>query len=516
MPTTNHDLPTPADGTLIADFPKTLRESNIKIDSVLKVQGDQVQQAKSDAQTAREAAVDAAGLVGTPPDSAISAAVAAPNSETRHNISAALDTAGNPALGALHAALSTATHQSVRIAAFGSSTTGAWDLAPSDKYFDRIITRMQMKYGVAYGAEKATVGGRTGAISETPGIQGFNFGDGGLTSRTFMGQERIDRVGLIQPAAIIMSIGANDAVYSYTPNEVKNNILQAMADLDAVCDIPPVYILIHQHELDSVNISSLWDQYRENMRAISIENPDRVAFIEASKPFRSIGIPGNDPYGFRRTDRVHLTEAGQHMLDEIIARGLGLADEKRTSKRILARDYFGRTENVELGRADSGQLWMNGDNWTVLDSGAATKYGGGTPILVMETPDVDARAVIKFTTGAAPYGGVTVRTLDTNNRLAVLCSAGTNDIISLYSVVGGVQTLRWSVPYNFDDGSEYTLCVAVKGREMIVYVNGAMVKYYTINAADYAALGQATGVGFHSSVHSAGMRYKRLRVIESN
>lgn len=517
MPTVNYDLPTPADGTLVSAFPKTLRESNIKVDEVLKTQGNLVQQAKNDAQTAREAAVDAAGLVGTPPDTAIAAAVAGPNSQTRHNISAALDTAANPALGSMLAALSTCREKPVRVAFFGSSTTAAADIDPTDRWANRIVKRMQMKYAASYGAETAMVGGLAGAISSTPGIQGFNFADGGLTSRTFMGQARIARMELIQPSIIFMSIGANDAVYGYTPIEVKNNVMQAMADIEAVVDIPPVFVIVHQHELDMKDISALWAEYREAYRAISIDNPERVAFVEASKEFRAIGIPGADPYGFLRTDRVHLEVPGQHMLDEIVARKLGLADEKRTVKRLIARDYFARAENADMGQADTGQRWMNAQNWTVLDAAGATKLGGGTPILWLETPDVDVRAVISFPSpGVTTYGGITVRTLDTNNRLSVLVSGHTNDLISLYSVVNGVQTVRWTIPYDFEDGKDYTLGVMVRGREMAVFVNGVQVQYYLINAADHAALGTATGVGFHSTVHSTGRRYKRLRVFESN
>lgn len=514
MPTVNYDLPTPADGTLVSAFPKTLRESNITVDAVLKTQGNQVQQAKNSAQTARDAAVDAAGLVGTPPDTAIAAAVGATNSQTRHNLSKALDTNANPALGKLHASMLRCHMAPVGNLFLGSSSTAGSTEDPSDRYVNIVTKKLQMKYAAGPGAETA-VQSLTGQTLTIPGIHGYNLGEGGLTSRNFLTTNRLNKIAAVQPAAIYISIGANDAIYGYTAAEVKANILSAVETIDAVMDVQPVYVLIHQHQLDSVDISALWAAYREEIRAIAIDDPEKFAFIDASYDFASIGIPGADPYGFRKPDHVHLEALGQHFLGELVAQGLRL-DEQRTTKGLLGMDSFARTENVELGFADSGQRWLGAANWTILNGGAATKTGGGTPLIMLDSADMDVSADVELPDpGVTTFGGICVRSLDTNNRLSVLISGATQDRVSLYSMINGVQTVRWTELYDFTDGGTYNVRSIVRGREMSTYINGKLINQYRINPADQAVIGRATGAGFHSSAHSSGRRFRNFKAYEA-
>lgn len=510
MPTVNFGLPTPPDGTLVSAFPSVLRDSNTIIDGVLKSQGDQVDLAQQQAADARQAAIDAAGLVGTPADTAIAAAVGATNSDTRHALSRGKDLDRNPALGKLVANFVRCQSAPVAIVFLGSSSTAAPLDDPSDRWTNHLITMMQQRYASNYGAETPT-GDVSSTIYTAPGIHGYNLGISGATTRNYLPTDHVTRINAIQPAVVFHAIGSNDARLSYTAAEVKQNVMDAIATIDAGLTVPATHVIIHMHERDDANISARWAEYREEYRAISIDYPHQVGFINIADDFAAIGIPGADPYAFRKTDRVHLEPAGLHMTGRLIARRLQIETEQR-QKRRLAFDSFDRA-NGGLGMADSGQRWLYGAGFTITANEGASTNGGGSPMLELGTPDQDIACSITVP-DVGTYFGVNLRAVSDSHKYTVLIAGGTVNRISMFSYRGAASTNRWNVNYDFPPGV-YNLRVSVKGRNMQVFIDGANVYNYTINPVDEEELALGTRAGLHCSVNSVGARWNDFIAKES-
>lgn len=510
MSTPNYALPTPPDSVLVADFPKTLRESNTTVDGVLKTQGDAVTVAKNAAVDARQAAIDAAGLVGTPPDTAIAAAMGATNSQARHNLSKAMDLNGNPAMGKLWASLIRCQTLPVRTVALGSSSTAAPLDDVSDRWPTIVNKMMQMRFASNFGAE-TPIGDISSQVRTVPGIHGYNLGISGATSRDYLPTGHVAKINDIQPAVVFHAIGSNDARLAYTAAEVKQNVMDAIATIDAGATIPPTHVLIHMHERDDANISARWAEYREEFRAISIDNPARVAFIDISRDFAAIGIPGPDPYTFRKSDHVHLEPAGLRMTAKLIAERLGV-DTEQTAKRRLAFDSFDRAAGA-LGMADSGQRWLYANGFTIVGNEGASTNGGGTPLVEVGTPDMDVSVSITVP-DVGTYFGLAIRSVSDTHQYAVMIAGGTVNRISLFSYRGSASTNRWNVNWDFPPGT-YRLRVTVKGRDMQVYVDGVLAYTYRLNPVDQEALATGTRAGVRCSVNSVGARWNDFIVLES-
>lgn len=512
MPTVNYNLPTPADGTLVSAFPATLRESNTIIDGVLKTQDNKVTAAQEAAESAEQAAIDAAGLVGTPPDSAIAAAVGATNSQTRHNLSRALDVDRNPALGKMWANFIRCQSEPVRIVYLGSSSTAAPLDDPSDRWTNHLTDMMRVRFASNIGAEKET-GDMTSTIWTAPGIYGYNLGISGATTRNYLPTERVARINALQPQIVFHAIGSNDARLGYAASEVKQNVMDAIATIDAGATIPATHVIIHMHERDDADISARWAEYREEYRAISIDNPHRVAFINIADDFAAIGIPGEDPYLFRKTDRVHLEPAGLHMTGKLLAERLGINTEKRR-KNLLAFDSFGRPNSADLGTADTGQRWLYADGFGIDGNAAATdENGGGTPLIEVGTPDQDVSIRLTMPDNET-LAGLAIRSINDSSRYTVLLAGGANSRVSMFAHRNGSQTNRWNVDYPLSAGT-YTLRVSVKGREMNVFIDGNHVYSYRLNPVDEAVLGNATRAGLRCGANSTERRWHDFIVRES-
>lgn len=511
MATPNYALPTPPDNTLISKFPKELRDSNTTIDGVLKTQGNAVTAAKNAAEAAKQAAIDAAGLVGTPPDSAISAAVGATNSQSRHKISRAMDIDKNPALGKLWAALVRCQYEPVAHVALGSSSTAAPNDDVSDRWPTIVNVMMQQRFASGAGAETA-MGDVSSSIQTLPGVHGYNLGISGATSRNYLPTSHVTRINAIKPAIVFHAIGSNDAKLGYTAAEVKQNVLTAIATIDAGLIIKPTHVIIHMHERDDADISARWADYREELRAISIDNPHRVAFINIADDFAAIGIPGNDPYLFRKTDRVHLEPAGLHMTAKLIANRLDVATEQRR-KRILVRDSFDRP-NSDMGESDTGQRWLYASGFGINSNQAATAAsGGGNPMVETGSPDMDV-SVNLTVPETSELAGIVFRSHNESNRYSMLVAGGADSRISLFSHRAGVQINRFNVNYDFTPGT-YNIRVTVKGRELNLYVAGKHLYSYRLNPVDEAVLGNYTRAGLRCGANSLGHRWNDFLVKES-
>lgn len=496
----------------MADFPAELRESNTTIDGVLRVQGDQVQEARDAAVQAAQDAQNAAGLVGTPPDTAIAAAVNSTNSETRHALSRGKDFDRNPALGKLWANLTRCQAEPIRVVYLGSSSTAAPLDDPSDRWTNHLTDMMQVRFASNYGAEKPT-GDMTSPVWTAPGIYGYNLGISGATTRTYLPAERLTRIHALQPGIVFHAIGSNDARLGYSSAEVKQNVLNAIAAIDTGLTAPATHVIIHMHERDDADISARWAEYREEYRANSIDYPHSVAFINIADHFAAIGIPGADPYGFRKTDRVHLEPTGLHMTGKLIAERLGINTEQR-QKRLLAFDSFGRPASPDLGMADTGQRWLYASGFGINGDKAATdESGGGNPLVDVGTPDMDV-SVNMFMPDNDTLAGIAFRSINDNNRYTLLIAGGATNRVSMFAHRNGEMTNRWNVSMDFPEGT-YNIRVSVKGREMQTFINGNLVYVYRLNPIDEAVLGRATRAGLRCGVNSSERRWSDFRVIES-
>lgn len=239
------------------------------------------------------------------------------------------------AIGILRAGIAVRTAAPCRIVFAGSSTTaGNGASAKAKRYVDRLIVALQAAYPSGLGTETTVVDSTSasfGTLSTAAGIHGYNAGEAGTTSNGYLTSAEMTSIGALNPRAVIHMIGANDYLGNVDPATVKTNVLAKIAALKAATSGPCVHILVQSYQrLDATSPAYPWWAYGDVLREIAISDPDHVAFVDVSEPFRLSGVPGSDPLALI-ADTVHPSDSGHALLADLQRQAITSAQSNTTA-----------------------------------------------------------------------------------------------------------------------------------------------------------------------------------------
>lgn len=211
--------------------------------------------------------------------------------------------------------------QPVGVGFAGSSTTqGTGATNPSANYVNQLMTLMRLLDSNG-GTESTVQASSSASFSKitTPGIHGYNLGEGGTSAANFFTGAERTAVAALNLAALIIMIGANDWAYNMNPaTTYKNNLGTVLSDLRTKSP-NTMLILVHSYQrMDLSNPTYQWDGYRTAQKELAAAFPESTTFIDASGPFVQQGVPGADPNNLVGTDNLHPTNAGHLLLAQTV------------------------------------------------------------------------------------------------------------------------------------------------------------------------------------------------------
>lgn len=200
-----------------------------------------------------------------------------------------------------------------------SSTQGTGASTTANRYVNRLIAAMQAAN--PNGSTESTVVASASATftkKTTPGIHGYNLGEGGTTAINFFTESERTNVAAMAPDAVFIMIGSNDQAFNMNPSTTyKNNLSAVLSDLRAKSP-GTMFFLVHSYERMDGTYTYPWSAYRTALQDLSAASPSDTAFIDASLPFITQGVPGTDPNNLVGTDNIHPTDAGHLLLAQTI------------------------------------------------------------------------------------------------------------------------------------------------------------------------------------------------------
>jgi lysophospholipase L1-like esterase len=319
---------------------------------------------------------------------------AATDAELAAALSAASRQVASPALAKLYAGLAAREAAPCRIVFTGSSTTaGNNATTASRRYVNLLTAAMQAAFPSGIGAEPAVLASPAasfGPLASTPGVHGYNVGEGGATASTYLTSGEITTVAALNPRAVIHMIGSNDFAAAVPVATYKSNVQAKITALKAAIPGPCVHVLIHSFErFDVFTPAAPWADYGTALRQIAEADPDNIAFIDISESYERVGIPGTDPLNLLDTDNVHQTNAGHAFMADAVRRALSLPGGgavgavTRTAARLTSDAFTGSNATL-TGRAGDAVLGGVARTWT----GGAGLFTAGGGTLVSAGPGV--------------------------------------------------------------------------------------------------------------------------------
>lgn len=223
-------------------------------------------------------------------------------------------------IAALRARLANAANVPVPLAFAGSSTTqGTGASSAANRYVNRVVTALQAAHpnGAAESAVQAQSEANFTTISTTPGIHGYNLGQGGATASNFFTSDERTKVAALNPAAVFVMIFSNDYAFNTTPASAKASLSTVLADLKTKAP-NAIQILIHSYERMDVTGTYDWDLYRDALQELQAASPTDRIFLNVAPNFESRGVPGADPDNLIGSDNIHATDVGYDYLSSLI------------------------------------------------------------------------------------------------------------------------------------------------------------------------------------------------------
>lgn len=204
-----------------------------------------------------------------------------------------------------------------------SSTQGTGASTAANRYVNRLVAMLQAANPNG-GAESTVAASASATFTKktTPGIHGYNLGQGGATAANFFTEEERTAVAALAPDAVFIMIGSNDSAYNMAPSTTyRNNLTTVLNDLRS--KIPGVMLfLLHSYERMDGPFTFPWAAYRTVLEEIAAASPSDTYAIDASGPFIAQGVPGADPNDLIGTDNIHPTNAGHLLLAQTILAAL--------------------------------------------------------------------------------------------------------------------------------------------------------------------------------------------------
>lgn len=422
-----------------------------------------------------------------------------------------------PAIDILRARLVGRSAAPVPLVFAGSSTTRGGNVAVVNRWVDRIAaTATDLPVLQTYEIARDSVPFPTG-------ITFVNMGRTGHNSGTYMTLAEATVIGGWNPAMVMHSIGANDAVSMYSPQEVGDNIAARIDAIDAAATLPVAHVLMHQHQRQDTTLREPWPNYLAGLRAIAATRSN-VTVLDLASTFDTLGIGTTDPLGIMATDKVHVGTTGHAIYADFIGEFLPLPSITSSggpvdpspvdpTPELLISDSFSRADGPLSGSvADTGQVWqtLSGAPAIVserVDTGAST----GTAVIPALRPDVDIRVIARFS-GTPGIGGIVFRSLDINNRWGVFFNRASFKA-QIFRMVGGANTIPITgEAFTFPAvGVDFPIRVRVSGRQVDVWVEDALVLTYQMTEADDTATRTWDKIGFR--VTDRSLSFDNLEVL---
>ncbi|RZT87427.1 lysophospholipase L1-like esterase [Pseudonocardia sediminis] len=420
--------------------------------------------------------------------------------------------ANNTALGKLRAGLAARRVTPCRVVFVGSSTTEGYLITnPGARYVNQLAARLQAGYQSGILAEPAvlTVNEAYAAPSPAPGVHGYNAGASGTDSSTYLGQTARERIGSLNPRAVIHMIGSNDYANGMALGTYKANVAAQITSLKGLITGPCVHVLVHSYNRgDVASPANPWDLYGQALYELAAADPDNVAFIDLSRTMRAAGTPAADPLDLFASDLVHMEEAGHAFMADTMMTALGLPGAAHPRPQVS--DSFNRPDSTTtMGATEAGAAtWTTSSTWGITGKKAAPVSGASGNVFV-ETglADLDATCVITYN-GTA---GLLFRASDDSNRLGVFLDAG-GAAIALYKTDGGATSTLTSTPFTFTNGQDYVVRVVARGNLILVYINGVLRLTHTLSAGDQTKYGALTKCGFRNTATNTTNRWDGFSV----
>lgn len=457
--------------------------------------------AKVASEAAQVAAQNAAALVGAPAGAAIEAAILG-QGPARDSVYSVVEGSANPALGNLYAGYARAMTETFPVLFCGSSTTEGSDQRPNDRWVNKVVRAMQAQYSAGPGSN-SPIGTAATAIIGSPGVHGYNFGLSGTHTGNYMPAEKITQAGLIEPGLIVHMVGSNDANLGYSAETFRANLIGVLDQLDSAMSGSHSHVLVHAHQRQNKDISALWNAYRKVLRDLA-DTRTNVAFVDLSYDFEAVGIPGTDPLDLLKPDEVHLTVNGHDMCARLMAKALGVTLETPRPKSVVA-DTFTRA-NGPTGISETGQPWTPVSGSFQISSNQMALVSAGTNLIEAGTADFDLSADIYHPGDESFLAGLVFWAKDNDNRMGIFIDAGSSQRVTVYSTIGGSNTLNLEAPVALSSGW-HNLRVVARSGNLYIYLDNNFLQEYTPSATYYDALGQNTKVGVRCGATVTSMRW---------
>lgn len=225
----------------------------------------------------------------------------------------------------LTAALAQRRVRSVRLLFLGSSTTaGIGATTPTSRYVDQVIAGLQSTFpsGTA-PAQVRDLRHSTLRPDRSPGVQGINGGQGGVTADTYFTDAHAYAVRLLQPACVVHLIGSNDSVEQVPVATFQARVEAVVRRIDSLTERPPCHVLLQPVRRYQVSVEA-WTGYGEALRKVA-QADRRVTYVDAGAVFEAYDALGADPADLIGVDAVHLTDAGHALLADAVLDALALS-----------------------------------------------------------------------------------------------------------------------------------------------------------------------------------------------
>lgn len=454
------------------------------------------------------------------PDSAFSIAQrtkinATAQSETSRAASA-VPTSGTIAI--LRARLAKSTAEPVRVAFCGSSTTaGSNATVASARYVDRLMKFIQGAYPSPSGAESTVVASTSadwGTLSAAAGVHGYNAGEGGTSSSTYLTSTERTKVAALNPAMVMHMVFANDYRLGVPVAIAKANLIAVIDDLRAKITVPCAQVLVNSYPrfdaaAEAAKVAP-WSEYGQAMREVAALYPDAV-YVDLAPAYALVDIPGTDPLNLIDTDDIHQTDQGHALMADLLRTWLSIPGSGDTTSAgsttvyvvtsttggatgpmVFSSDAFtGGNAATLVGRSTDATL---GGTARVLEGSttdAAYAISGGTVVagaaavsqfVGLQLPSTDqflrAKVIAKPGAGSNPIQ-LDIRRLSAAANTYVYRLALTSTTMTLRKVVNGTSTdLVSGIAYNVGEVVE----IRAVGSTLTVWVNGSIVQ--TVTDAD--------------------------------
>ena len=215
-----------------------------------------------------------------------------------------------PAKTILLAGLSTAPEFACPIVFIGSSTTGS-------AYPNKLIARLQSRWPNG-GIESSVTNFPAGSTPTwSAGVHGYKMNVANGTTNTYATESIAERIGQIQPYAVIHGIGSNDYSGNMALATYKANLIASINRIDYLMEKPVLHVLTH-HQRRIGTFTYKWSDYLDVMREVAAEDPSTRIVVDASGYFEYLDWLGADWMGLNSSDNIHLSGKGTSLLAEVV------------------------------------------------------------------------------------------------------------------------------------------------------------------------------------------------------